>query len=598
MHFPKHRPQLRQQLLILTFIFSLVIGLIIVMVSNFAFRSYLKNTLIRSTDTSLLFLTDYVDNELNNIDQLILYCQSDGDISTFVESGSTTDSVKKLAAYQALSDYCLYNASYSYLTRVTITNSAGSYIQIMPVTSSSTLNIAQFLPEQDFYHKMLERDYLDYNIGFMPDIAKKTQTVVPLLRPITYKFNAKHGGYIYIEVNAALFSNALDNAYQQNAGGLYLTLGEHSYLYKDGTFTLTEESFSYTEPSTSIDGRNSARVDSIRHSDGSEYLVVSEELAHKGCFVSQMLTEEDINSGLPVFYLLIAFLIVVLFFISILLHHFLNQMINVPVRKIQQRLLQISEGDFSRDMSIEWEHELGDIGKGVNDLAGNINELLRTALEDEKQKMDLEYKLLQSQINPHFLYNTLNSIKWMSVTQGTTGITEMTTALSNLLKSVSKGTRLLIPLSEELILIQNYFTIQQYRYGGTISLEINVEEEALYECHIIKFTLQPLVENAIFHGIEPTGMPGTINIHIYSVSENDLRIDITDHGIGMTAETIERILSDDSVNTSDFFKELGIKNIHQRLQYEFGTDYGITIDSKLGEYTTMSILIPKHFVSH
>lgn len=597
MHFSKHRLMLRQQLLILTFLFSLVIGLMIAAASNFAYRYYLKDVLIRSTDTSLLFLTDYVDNELNNIDQLILYCKSDDDIMAFVESAKTTDPLKKLSAYEALSNYCLYNASYSYLNRVTITNSAGSFIQIMPATSSSTLNIAQFLPEQDFFNAMLEKDYIDYHIGFMPDIAKRTQTIVPLLRPITYKFSADHGGYIYIEVSASLFSNAFDNAYQKNGGDLYLTLGSYSYLYRDGAFTLSEGSYSYAKPADSVDGRGSARVDSILREDGSEFLVVSEELAHSGCFVSQTLTEADINSGLPVFYLLVAFLIVLLFSISILMHHFLNRMINVPVRKIKRRLLQISDGDFSRDTSIEWEHELGDIGKGVNDLAGNINELLRTALEDEKQKMDLEYKLLQSQINPHFLYNTLNSIKWMAIAQGTTGISEMTTALSSLLKSISKGTRLLIPLSEELNLVQNYFTIQQYRYGGTISLEVDVEDDSLYECPIIKFTLQPLVENAIFHGIEPTGMPGTIVIHVYSVSETDFRIDITDHGVGMTPETIERVLSDDSPNTNDFFRELGIINIHQRLQYEFGIGYGITIDSKPGEYTTMSILIPKEHTS-
>ena len=211
----------------------------------------------------------------------------------------------------------------------------------------------------------------------------------------------------------------------------------------------------------------------------------------------------------------------------------------------------------------------------------------------ENQQQQMELKLLANQINPHFLYNTLNSIKWMATIQGATGIMEMTTALSRLLKSIAKGTKLLIPLREELALVQDYFTIQQYRYGGTIHMTVTVDDDTLLGCQIIKFTLQPLVENAIFHGIEPTGTSGEITLHLYPAGENDLRIDITDTGVGMSEEKITRILNDESVNTSDFFKEIGISNVHKRLQYEFGSSYGITITSKLGEYTTMSILIPR-----
>lgn len=172
-------------------------------------------------------------------------------------------------------------------------------------------------------------------------------------------------------------------------------------------------------------------------------------------------------------------------------------------------MVRIAGGDFSRDPSVEWEHELGDIGRGINDLSENVSELMEKRLEDEKQKQDLEYKMLQSQINPHFLYNTLNSIKWMATIQGATGISEMTTSLSRLLKSISKGTSLLIDIREELSLLENYFTIQSYRYGGTITMDIQVDNESLYNSEIIKFTLQPLVENAIFHGIEPKAVPDT-----------------------------------------------------------------------------------------
>ena len=221
---------------------------------------------------------------------------------------------------------------------------------------------------------------------------------------------------------------------------------------------------------------------------------------------------------------------------------------------------------------------------------------MTTRLEDEKQKKDLEYKVLQSQINPHFIYNTLNSIKWMATIQGASGISEMTTALAKLLKSISKGTSLLVPIREELSLLNDYFTIQSYRYGGTITLEVRVEEGFLYDCQILKFTLQPLVENAIFHGIEPKGT-GSIRILVkQELSEGlppGICISVTDNGIGMSREKADQILSTNEDSSADFFREIGVSNVQKRLQYEFGSAYGITIDSVEGEYTTMCIHIPQ-----
>lgn len=179
---------------------------------------------------------------------------------------------------------------------------------------------------------------------------------------------------------------------------------------------------------------------------------------------------------------------------------------------MRRQLSQISNGDFTPSTEIEWNNELGDIGRGINFLAENIEHLIDTRIADAKEKKDLEYKVLQNQINPHFLYNTLNSIKWMTTIQGATGICEMTTSLSRLLRSISKGTKLLIPLSEEIALVKDYFNIQNYRYGGTIIFEVCCEDDTFLDTPIIKFTLQPIVENAIFHGLEPKGGSSTIRM--------------------------------------------------------------------------------------
>ena len=217
-------------------------------------------------------------------------------------------------------------------------------------------------------------------------------------------------------------------------------------------------------------------------------------------------------------------------------------------------------------------------------------------VDDEKQKKDLEYQILQSQINPHFLYNTLNSIKWMATIQNAPGIAEMTTSLARLMKNISKGTASLIPLKEELDLVKDYFLIQQYRYGGSISIEYQIESDDLYQCRLHRFSLQPMVENALFHGIEPKGCAGKIIIKAEKTdgpnSDLALRISVTDNGVGMTQETISQVLSGESSPSADFFKQVGIGNVNKRIQYDFGPDYGIHIESRLGEYTTVSIILP------
>ena len=266
-----------------------------------------------------------------------------------------------------------------------------------------------------------------------------------------------------------------------------------------------------------------------------------------------------------------------------------------PIERMNTAMRTLQEGDLTVRIVSDREDELGQMSRNFNIMANELEQSVQDKVEKQKELNASHIAMMQAQLNPHFLYNTLNSIKWMATIQGANGISEMTTSLSRLLKSISKGTSLLIDIREELSLLENYFTIQSYRYGGTISMDIQVDEESLYNSEIIKFTLQPLVENAIFHGIEPKGCAGHIRIHVgYETSDNTekIRIDVTDDGVGMTAEKSAQILSSNDDSSADFFREIGVSNVHKRLQYQFGTEYGITIESKEGEYTTMSIHIP------
>ena len=596
-----HAKSIRNRILFFTLSAILGMCLLISLFSYYIFQHYLQNTLIQSTETSLRLLSESMDSSLDEVYRLVRYCQTDSNIANYIEHNPNPGSVLSVSTYDSFYEECSRNASYNYMPRIAIV-SQEHYLQVVTATYSSTANLAEQIPLLPYYEELLTADDYDFSTGIIADpFHRAGRKVLPVIRPITYQYNNKQAGYLFIEISTDLFTVPLKDYSCPEDSWLYLTIAGHTYIFEDGSLQEFTPQYDLNADLSSYALTSDTRISKIHSAAKGEQILVTASLNMPDCYLSQSISHAERTNQAILFVGILACILIGILSIGIILMVLMNRMITVPVSQLQARMMRIAGGDFSRDPSIEWEHELGDIGRGINDLSENVCQLMEKRLEDEKQKQDLEYKMLQSQINPHFLYNTLNSIKWMATIQGANGISEMTTSLSRLLKSISKGTSLLIDIREELSLLENYFTIQSYRYGGTITMDIQVDAESLYDSAIIKFTLQPLVENAIFHGIEPKGCAGHIQIHVgyeNPDSTEKIRIDVTDDGVGMTAEKAAQVLSSNNDNSADFFREIGVSNVHKRLQYQFGSGYGITIESQEGEYTTMSIHIPNCPLEH
>ena len=590
-----HSKSIRNRILLFTLSAILGMCLLISLFSYYIFQHYLQNTLIQSTETSLQLLSESMDSSINDVYRLVRYCQTDSGIAKYIEHNPNPGSVLSVSTYDSFSEECNRNGAYNYMPRIAVV-SQEHYLQVVATTYSSTADLAEQIPLLPYYEELLSADDYDFSPGIISDpFHRAGRKVLPIIRPITYQYNNKQAGYLFMEVSADLFTTPLKDYSCPEDSYLYLTIADHTYIYENNILREFTPDYSLKEDMTGHSLTGDTRISRIHSNAKGEQILVTVSLDMPDCYLSQSISHAERTNQAVLFIGILVAILVGILSIGIVLMLLMNHMITVPVSHLQSRMGRISAGDFSRDPSIEWDHELGDIGRGINDLSENVGQLMERRLEDEKQKQDLEYKMLQSQINPHFLYNTLNSIKWMATIQGANGISEMTTSLSRLLKSISKGTSLLIDIREELSLLENYFTIQSYRYGGTITMDIQVDDESLYNSQIIKFTLQPLVENAIFHGIEPKGCAGHIQIRVGYESPDsteNIRINVTDDGVGMTAEKAAQVLSSNNDSSADFFREIGVSNVHKRLQYQFGTEYGITIESKEGEYTTMSIHIP------
>lgn len=582
---------IQKRILVITLGCIVCMCILISLVSYYIFQSYLQNNLIHSTESSLTLLADSINKSINDIYRMARYCQTNSNIATYIENNPNPGSVLSVATYDTLAEEYNLNSSSNYMPRLAIVTEE-NFLQVVNPTYSSTNDLAKEIPLLDFYETLLNAKGYDFSTGFIADpFHRKGRMVLPIIRPITYQYNANQAGYLFIEVSADLFTDALKRYGVPEDSMVFFSIDEHNYVYEDGILTEIERNYKTLADLTDSSLASTTTVTKIQTSKGKTQVIVTTPLDMTNCYISQSISYAETINQQPFFVNLLIPTLMGIIAIGALLMFIMNRMITVPVSQLRSKMQKIADGDFSRDPSIEWDHEIGDIGKGINDLSENVNQLMNKRVEFESQKKDLEYKILLNQINPHFIYNTLNSIKWMATAQGANGIAEMTTALSRLLKSISKGTSLIIDIREELSLLENYFTIQSYRYGGTISLDINVDDDSLYDCSIIKFTLQPLVENAIFHGIEPKGCAGHITINVIR-DDNDIRIDVTDDGVGMSQEKANQILNDGSDSSTDFFRELGVNNVHKRLQYQFGEQYGITIESEPGKYTTMSIHIP------
>jgi len=257
-----------------------------------------------------------------------------------------------------------------------------------------------------------------------------------------------------------------------------------------------------------------------------------------------------------------------------------------PINKLLRMSNRISEGNFSQRVELETSDEFNELAKGMNTMSEQIEILLEQRIEEQKQVQMMEHKVLQAQIRPHFLYNTLDAIIWAAEADNVSDVITLVTSLSSFFRiSLSHGIDY-IPIFDEIEHVRNYLVIQQIRYSDVLSYEINVDE-GLPNKKILKLLLQPLVENALYHGIKNTRERGRIIVSI-SMEGEKIRFSVTDTGIGMTPERLEELVND--INHGSGEKGYGLFNVNRRLKLYYGQE-GIEIKSEYKKGTEVSFML-------
>lgn len=264
-----------------------------------------------------------------------------------------------------------------------------------------------------------------------------------------------------------------------------------------------------------------------------------------------------------------------------------------PVMRLYNAMNAVSSGNLQTSVQIRTGDEMEKLGNGFNRMTSQLRTHIEESIQHEKDKRELEMELLLSQLNPHFVYNTLNAVIYMAQKQGNEDIVRMVSAFIRVLQdAVRTGEdNSLVPLRDEVSLLRDYIDIQSYRYADMFKVEWELEEASLH-CLVPRILIQPFVENAIFHGICPKDEPGTIRIAAYE-SDSHLLLAVEDDGIGIEPERLHKIWEAQEKKNSPGLRHIGLSNTKRRLEFLFGSQASVRIMSEAGQGTRVSIRIPK-----
>lgn len=312
------------------------------------------------------------------------------------------------------------------------------------------------------------------------------------------------------------------------------------------------------------------------------YMVVYKKLKDFEWYITSITPHEFINSDIQSLKREMIIVVSLVVVIVLIFSYFLYISINIPLYKLMNKVKRVSKGDLTVEECDEYNDEIGIISNNFDLMTLRIKKLLDKTKLQEEEKRELEIRMLQAQINPHFLFNTLNSLKWTAIMNQDYTVSEGLSSLAELLRNTIIHKKELITIDEELENIKNYVVIQKIRYGNSFDLIYEVEED-LKKNKVIKFMLQPIVENAIIHGIDENKENQKIIIRVQEKGE-DVLIYVIDNGKGFNSEEKVR---------ENKLSGVGWNNVDERIKLIFGNNYGATIKSEIGKGTTVKILIPK-----
>ena len=439
--------------------------------------------------------------------------------------------------------------------------------------------------EQSWYQAALStKNLIAISSSHVQNAIKSSyKWVITLSRPLVNYQTGENGGVFFIDLNYNAISSLCSNNNIGGSGYIFILDENGNIIYHP------QQQLMYGGLKTeNIDEIMSSTKDHFQSEEGDKLYTISKSDMTGWTVVGAAYTSELLknNKQAQMMYLLVAG---VLLLGVIAISSIISREITKPIRQLKDSMSMVEEGRFDKaNVPVTASNEVGSLSKSFNVMTERIHTLMEQNVYEQKQKRKNELKALQAQINPHFLYNTLDSIIWMSEAGRNDEVVLMTSALARLLRQSISNDKEQITVAEEIEYVRSYLTIQKMRYKDKLEYSIDVSPE-INHVMIIKFALQPIVENAIYHGLKYKETKGNLSIRGY-VRGNKAYITIADDGVGMEEAALEHIF--DETRKEHKSNGVGVPNVQKRLKLYYGQEYGISYISRKGVGTVATVTVP------
>jgi two-component system sensor histidine kinase YesM len=450
------------------------------------------------------------------------------------------------------------------------------------------------LTQQNWFRSAVENpNHLTFSLPHIQNLyAGQYKWVVSMSKGVTVKLNNQTvNAVLLLDVNFKTIDDLLQRVSLGKKGYVYIideSAGSIVYhpqqqlIYIGLKYENVEQALKYTYGSY------------VDRSTGETRLITIKTVNYVGwktvgvAYMDEVVTTTKEISGF-IFWL---FLFVIVF--VLLTSAYMSARISKPIKRLERSMAKVEQGDFDIHIQVSGKDEVGRLSRRFNLMVSRIGQLRDQIIEEQETKRKNELEVLQAQINPHFLYNTLNSVVRMAGVGRKEEVITMITSLSKFFRiSLSKG-KTIITVQEELEHVRNYLIIQKMRFKNKFEFEIEAEE-AVLACKTLKLILQPIVENAIYHGIESMADVGHIRITAAAV-EDRLCLRVQDNGLGIPPQKLQQLLTGVGVGVgvgkAGEAPGVGLRNVHERVKLYFGDTYGVQVESQLEEGTAVTIWIP------
>ncbi|MBU3112774.1 sensor histidine kinase [Clostridium lacusfryxellense] len=558
------------------FIILTTLVLIISMLSFFllqiTFKVYDKQLINNSSEILNIYSTN-IENELRKVEGLSFDVLSSNQTQNYLKTINSDKS--SYERYDAITNMeaILRNKSQTerYISSI-------SFVDIndkMYTVGNSAITI------QDNTQKEIMKRLDEKSGGFVwmePQGEYKNFILARKIRSIS---NFEVIGTLIIRIDAGTLVSSVSSMSPQYKANLMILSENKEVIYKDEKIASQK----------AIDVGLNATKSEIYNIDGKKFLLNSEVSDYTNWTYVYFLSYENIFKNIEIMRTIMVFCFLMIFTLAIFTGLGFSSSITKPIITLSKKMKKVENGNFDimvMDKSSDGKcDEMGQLNNDFIVMVNKINDLIKENYTKQILVKETQLKALQSQINPHFLYNTLDSIHWIAKANKQIKISLMVKSLANLFRASIASTDNIIKIDDELKLLNDYITIQKIRYEERLDFSELVSED-IKDCHILKMTLQPLVENSIKYGLEQ--LTGVCKITIKSQKHKDfIEIIVSDNGIGMTEEFLREL--ELGVNKSRS-TGIGIKNIDERIKLFFGDEFGLTVKSELNKGTTVIVRIP------